>query len=297
MKRLRLLLAAVLVSPTLASGQSADERGALGAVERMFEGMRTADSAMVRSVFAEGARFASVDARTSAQTIRFEPVDGWLRGIAGSARRWDEQIYDVRVRVDGDIAHVWAPYTFYLDKRVRHCGVNAIDLLRDASGWKVTQLSDTRRQEGCRDPLAQKGEAMPKHASGTFEVKLNPLSPYDNAEGSNISRLSIDKQFRGDLDAVSKGEMLAAGTSVKTSAGYVAIERVTGTLHGRTGSFVLQHSGTMNRGAPQLTVTVVPDSGTGQLVGLAGTMTIKIDAGKHSYEFDYRIAPTPTPTP
>ena len=101
--------------------------------------------------------------------------------------------------------------------------------------------------------------------------------------------MSIDKQFHGDLEAVSKGEMLSAMTEVKGSAGYVAIERVTGSLHGRKGSFVLQHSGTMNRGSATLSVTVVPDSGTGQLVGLAGKMAIVIEAGKHSYELEYTV--------
>jgi hypothetical protein len=131
------------------------------------------------------------------------------------------------------------------------------------------------------------------HASGTFEVKLVPQKP-DNkeAESANLGRMSIDKKFSGDLEATSKGEMLTAMTEVKGSAGYVAIERVNGTLHGRSGTFVLQHSGTMTRGAPELSLTVVPDSGTGQLVGLAGKMTIKIEEGKHFYEFDYRLPET-----
>ena len=133
---------------------------------------------------------------------------------------------------------------------------------------------------------------MPTHASGTFEVKLSPLAAADPAAGSPLGRMVIDKQFHGDLDATSKGEMLTAGTSVKGSAGYVAIERVTGTLHGRSGSFVLQHSGIMTRGAPELTVTVVPDSGTGELAGLAGRMTIDIDDGKHSYGFEYTLDET-----
>jgi hypothetical protein len=130
-------------------------------------------------------------------------------------------------------------------------------------------------------------------ASGTFEVKLNPLVSDDNAEDATLGRMSIDKHFHGDLEATSKGQMLTAGTGVKGSAGYVAIERVSGTLHGRSGTFVLQHSGTMTRGAPQLTITVVPDSGTGQLAGLAGRMAIKIADGKHSYDFDYTLPEAP----
>jgi hypothetical protein len=129
------------------------------------------------------------------------------------------------------------------------------------------------------------------HASGTFEVGLTPQKPDSKeAESANLGRMSIDKQFHGDLEAASKGEMLAAGTDVKGSAGYVAIERVTGTLHGRSGTFVLQHNGTMTRGEAQLSITVVPDSGTGELAGLAGKMTVRIAEKQHYYEFDYTIA-------
>ena len=137
---------------------------------------------------------------------------------------------------------------------------------------------------------AQKGAAMTSHASGTFEVKLAPQTLADPA--SALSRMSIDKQFHGDLEATSKGEMLSAMTEVKGSGVYVAVERVTGTLQGRSGTFLLHHTGIMTRGVPQLSVTVVPDSGTGQLAGLAGKMDIKIDDGKHSYTFDYTLAET-----
>ncbi len=133
---------------------------------------------------------------------------------------------------------------------------------------------------------------MTTRASGTFEVKLNPLASDDKSEDATLGRMSIDKQFHGDLEATSKGQMLSAVTTVKGSAGYVAIERVSGTLHGRSGTFVFQHSGTMTRGAPELTVTVVPDSGTGQLVGLAGKMAINIVDGKHLYDFEYTFAET-----
>ncbi|HEU0297950.1 MAG TPA: DUF3224 domain-containing protein [Longimicrobium sp.] len=125
---------------------------------------------------------------------------------------------------------------------------------------------------------------MRNRASGTFEVKLTPL----DSEGVP-ARMSIDKQFHGDIQGASKGQMLAAMTGVEGSAGYVAMELVTGTLAGRSGTFVLQHSGTMNRGAPSLTITVVPDSGTGELAGLEGTMTIEIVNGQHSYELEYTL--------
>lgn len=126
-------------------------------------------------------------------------------------------------------------------------------------------------------------------AKGTFTVKLSPLPFEGQADGSKLGRLSIDKQIAGDLTATIAGQMLSAGTDTKGSAGYVAIERVEGSLHGRKGSFVLQHTGTMNRGAPSLSVTVVPDSGTGELTGLAGTFTIAISDGKHFYEFAYAL--------
>ena len=136
----------------------------------------------------------------------------------------------------------------------------------------------------------QKGVSMTKHAKGAFDVKVTPQKPDSKeAETSKLGRMSLDKQFHGDLEATSTGEMLAAMTEIKGSAGYVAMERVNGTLHGRSGTFVLQHSATMTRGVPQMNVTVVPDSGTDGLVGLTGTMTIKIEEGKHFYEFDYTL--------
>lgn len=126
-------------------------------------------------------------------------------------------------------------------------------------------------------------------ATGTFDVKLAPQTSDDPSLGTSVGRMSIDKQWHGDLEGTSRGVMLTAGTDVKGSAGYVAIERVTGTLHGKRGSFLFQHSGTMARGAPSLSITVIPDSGTGELVGLTGTLTIIIADGKHSYEFEYAL--------
>lgn len=133
---------------------------------------------------------------------------------------------------------------------------------------------------------------MMTRATGTFEVKLAPQPLADTAADKTLGRMSIDKIYQGDLEATAKGEMLSALTSVKDSAGYVAIEHVNGTLQGRKGTFVLQHTGTMTRGAQSLSVAVVPDSGTGDLAGLSGKMDIKIEPGKHVYDFDYTIAKT-----
>jgi hypothetical protein len=145
-------------------------------------------------------------------------------------------------------------------------------------------------QAGSSKPIAkQKGAAVASHAQGTFEVQMNPRAPEDKAEGASLGRLSLDKKFYGDLEATGKGEMLTAVTDVKGSAGYVAIERVTGTLHGRSGSFVLLHRGIMTNRGQELTLTVVPDSGTRELAGLAGEMSIQIADGKHSYDLAYRL--------
>ena len=127
------------------------------------------------------------------------------------------------------------------------------------------------------------------HATGTFDVKVTPQPLADPAGETGLSRMLIDKQFHGDLDASSKGEMLGAGDPQKGAAGYVAIERVTGKLNGRSGSFALQHRGTMDKSGMHLEVSVVPGSSTGDLEGISGTMQIIIEAGKHSYTFDYTL--------
>jgi len=118
---------------------------------------------------------------------------------------------------------------------------------------------------------------------------MAPVGVDEHPDTAPLGRMSLDKTFHGDLEGSSRGEMLTAMTRVEGSAGYVAIERVSATLHGRTGTFVLQHSGTMTRGAPQLSITVVPDSATGELTGLAGAMSIGRADGKHSYELTYTL--------
>jgi hypothetical protein len=132
-------------------------------------------------------------------------------------------------------------------------------------------------------------QRMPTIARGTFTVEIKPQTEPDTAEGVSLGRMSLAKRFEGDLVATGTGEMLTARTPVRDSAGYVAIERVTGTLEGRSGSFVLQHSGTMDQGAQRLSITVVPGSGTGALAGISGALRINITEGKHFYEFEYSL--------
>lgn len=129
---------------------------------------------------------------------------------------------------------------------------------------------------------------MSEMAKGTFEVKATPVAA-DTGDETQIGRLTLDKKFIGDLEGTSRGQMLGFRSTVEGSAGYIAMEKVTCKLGGRSGSFVLQHIGTMNRGLPDMNVSVVPDSGTGELIGIAGKMTIIIAGGKHSYEFAYTI--------
>ncbi len=130
------------------------------------------------------------------------------------------------------------------------------------------------------------------HARGSFEVKLTPPASAD-AGDTALARMLIDKKISGDLDATSQGQMLSTMNNDKGSGGYVAMERITGRLQGRDGSFILQHTATMTRSVPQLSITVVPDSGTGQLAGIGGAMTIKIDQGNHSYDFEYTLPEAP----
>lgn len=160
---------------------------------------------------------------------------------------------------------------------------------RFSSVWTIALLAVSGFQTSTPAPKAGEGKAaMIMHAKGSFEVKMTPPEPLDKSGGA-ISRMSIDKQFHGDLEATSMGEMLSAGDPAKGSAGYVAIEQVTGTLQGRSGSFALQHSGTMDRGGRQLSVTIVPGSGTGQLAEISGKLAINIVDGKHFYELEYSL--------
>ena len=164
---------------------------------------------------------------------------------------------------------------------LRNC---AIVMLFALSG-SVLAAFGAPAQSGATQP--NKGEmTMSMHATGPFEVTL---TPQDDKIDPTLGRMTIDKHFHGDLEGYSKGQMLSAATGTKGSAGYVAIEVISGTLNGHTGTFTLQHAGSMNRGRPSLLITVVPDSGTGQLVGLTGSMTINIVDGKHTYDLNYSL--------
>jgi hypothetical protein len=128
-------------------------------------------------------------------------------------------------------------------------------------------------------------------ARGPFEVETTADDGPDDFDGARLGRWTLEKRYHGDLEATSEGRMLTAGTGVEGSAGYVAVERVSGRLQGRVGSFVLLHFGLMGRGEPELRVEVVPDSGTGGLTGLSGRMAIRVGESGHAYEFEYAVPP------
>ena len=144
------MLVFISLNAESARGQDAEVRYA---VDQIFEGMRVADADVVRAVFSSETRFATMDTRNGGAVIRSQSVEGWLSAIDKSEGAWDEQIYQVQVLVDENMTSVWAPYTSYLNGEISHCGINSIELLKDSEGWKVTQLSDTRSEEACPDPL------------------------------------------------------------------------------------------------------------------------------------------------
>ena len=132
-----------------------------------------------------------------------------------------------------------------------------------------------------------------RHAKGEFDVKVTPLALDGPAEDPKLGRLAIEKTFHGPLAATGRGQMLTADSEVQGSGVYVAVERVTGTLDGRKGSFALHHRGVMTRGQPALSVQVAPDSGTGELAGITGTLHIIIEGGKHFYDLEYELPAAP----
>jgi hypothetical protein len=165
--------------------------------------------------------------------------------------------------------------------------VGALVLAANSAAAQTAPGPKTPPTTASKTPPAR--STMSATIKGPFDVKMTP----QGAATDPVGRFTLDKAYHGDLEATALGEMLAFGTAVKGSAGYVAIEKVTGTLAGRSGTFALQHWGVMDKGTPELRIMVVPDSGTGDLTGLTGTMTIDIQPdGKHFYGFTYTLPPS-----
>ena len=164
---------------------------------------------------------------------------------------------------------------------------SAIIVLLLSIGFSVAESQTASPIRVTRKDSAQNQSTMTNHATGTFEVKMTPQD--DKSEDKTMGRMTVAKQWQGDLEGTSKGQMLSGGDVSTGSAGYVAIEKFSGTLKGRKGTFILQHSGTMTKGVGQLTITVVPDSGTEELAGISGKLSIKMENGKHFYDFEYSL--------
>ena len=155
MRRVTVMVAlcTMLVAETKTAAGQSQEAKVMAAIQQVFDGMRAADPAMVAAVFAENARFAVVRSRDGLSEISTPSVAEWIGAIGESGGSWDEQVYDMNIQVDENVASAWVPYTFYLEGLISHCGVNSIELLLNGENWEITQLSDTRRSEDCPDPL------------------------------------------------------------------------------------------------------------------------------------------------
>ena len=281
-RRALLGLAAATVlggAPPPANAQAAsEEQDVLATVERLFDAMAKRDTAALRDVLTPDGRFASVVVTGDSVVPGGRSHESFIALVGAAPEALVERMWDPRVFIAGPFAAVWAPYDLYRGDTFSHCGTDVFTLVRMDGEWKINGASYTIVPEPC---------ASGRRATGTFEVGLTPRE--GDAPPAGIDGLSMEKRFRGGLDARSEGEMLARRDGESGAAVYVAIERVTGTLEGRSGSFLLAHRGTMTGDEQRLSVTVVPGSGTGQLAGLAGTMDIRIDGSEHHYVFEYTL--------
>lgn len=217
-------------------------------------------------------------------------ADGRLRYTAAPSGQ-PRASFALLSQTDGEVVFENAAHDF--PQRIvyrRHADGRLLARIEGVMKGQARAVDFPMRRVACDGPFVlpstQPGAIQMQKISGEFDVKMLPQAQ-EGASGP--ARMLLDKRYRGQLEAASQGQMLAFGTAVQGSAGYVALEQVTGLLAGRRGSFALQHSGTMDRGAPSLSVTVVPDSGTGELTGLSGRMGIRIEGGKHYYDFEFQL--------
>ena len=308
-----LLCTAMITAVSSAAGAqakspSAAEQALIQTNETLLQALRTGDLAQLQTLLAADLSYTDASGIPQSRTQLLAAVSSGYRAAAGSSEV-------TSVRVDGNVGLLSYQTTgdSYVSK------TSSVYVMR-AGRWQLASQSTTGgapraaavvpapapsptpTQVAVTTPVtvsptpastptqtARTGRTMTGRATGTFDVETKPIPAYNTAPDALVGRMSIDKTFHGDLQGTSKGEMLSAGSATKGSAGYVAIERVTGTLNGKKGSFTLQHTGTMNRGTPSLSITIVPDSGTGELTGITGTMNIIMEGSKHSYQFDYTL--------
>ncbi len=278
-RRFALFAAAVLLAA--AAGAAGPDVGdaVLAADAERIRAMVAGDADALGRIFAPDLVYVHANARPDSGSELIERIrSGRLRYRSMTPR-------DRSVRVDGGAAILRGKADFVAEADGTTHPLSVVFTavyLQQGGRWRMAAYQSTQLPE----PGAK--EAPVSHrASGTFEVKMVPRKDED---GGTVGRFSLDKQYRGGLEATARGEMLAVGSGGPgSSGGYVALERVEGSLDGRKGGFALQHSGTMTRGAAQLSIAVVPDSGTGELAGLSGTLAIRIEDGKHFYDFDYAL--------
>lgn len=244
--------------------------------------MVAGDVAALERIFAAGATYTHSNGR-------LETKNEFLDAIRSGARQYKSMVArDVVAREVGGAVILTGKASGEVEVGGKPIGLSLLftAIYAETSGrWQLeayesTTLPDTGKKES----------AVPHHATGAFDVKMTPLTTEEPGGADALARYGVDKQYHGGLDAKARGQMLSVGTKVEGSAVYVAVEQVDGTLDGRKGTFALSHIGTMTRGVPNLSITVVPDSGTGELAGLSGTLGIRIEAGgKHFYDFEYTL--------
>jgi len=271
--------ATLLIAATLADGAPAGPTEAVLALDaERCRAMAAGDVAALERIFALDAVY------THANGVS-EDRSELIASIRSGARRYTSfACRDARARSAGGAVVVSGRVGGSVEaggKTIPLSLVYTAVYAESAGRWRLVAYQSTTLPE-----TGKKEVPLPHTASGAFEVQMVPQK---TEEGSALSRFSLDKKYSGGLEGSSRGEMLAAGTAVPNSAGYVAFEKFTGTVDGRSGTFILQHSATMTRGDGKLSITVVPDSGTGALTGLTGSMSIRIEAGKHFYDFEYSI--------
>jgi ketosteroid isomerase-like protein len=282
--RLSAVLAGVVLAARAAIGLAASgaEETVLALEAERGRAMVAGDLAALDRIFADDAIYTHSNGRSETKREFIDAIrSGGRRYVRMTGRdlrlRRADGAVVVTGRADGEVVAGGATIPLAL--------VYTAVYAESGGRWRLLAYESTKSPEG-ESESGRKEAAVPHAATGAFDVKMTPLKAED---GSTLARFALDKQYHGALDGRSRGEMISAGTAVKNSAGYVAFETFTGTLDGRAGGFVLQHSATMTRGDGKLSITVVPDSGTGALEGISGTMTIRIENGAHFYDFAYAL--------
>jgi ketosteroid isomerase-like protein len=281
----RVLSAIVLVFLVAARGAAAEKSAEATVLALDAERTR----AMVAGDVAALDRIFAADAVYTHSTGRAESKTEFIESIRSGARKYKSMACrDVRARVAGGAVILTGNAEGVVEAGGRDIPLSLVFTsvyVEKAARWELAAYESTNLPES-----GKKESAVPHRATGAFDVKMTPQKAEEGPGAESLGRFSMEKRYHGALNATARGQMLTVGTKVEGSAVYVAVEQVDGTLDGRKGTFALNHTGTMARGAPHLAIAVVPDSGTGELMGIAGTLDIRIEeGGKHFYDFEYTL--------